>query len=102
METLEHGYRRHGSRPGYNTIVGTGLNGTVLHYMSNEATIGEDDLIVIDSGGLRLHRRRHAIPAGGKFGPRRARSTTVLSGGGRSRPRSREPPSRRSTRRHGT
>ena len=74
METLEHGYRRHGSRgPGYNTIVGTGLNGTVLHYMSNDATIGEDDLIVIDSGadyGGYTADVTRTIPAGGKFGPR--------------------------------
>ena len=74
METLEHGYRSHGSRgPGYNTIVGAGLNGTVLHYVSNDATIANDDLIVIDSGadygGYSADVTR-TIPANGKFSPR--------------------------------
>lgn len=71
METLEHGYRSNGSRgPGYNTIVGAGLNGTVLHYTSNDRPIGDDDLIVIDSGadfGGYTADVTRTIPASGRF-----------------------------------
>ena len=74
MEELEHGYRRHGSRgPGYNTIVGTGLNGTVLHYVANDAPIEDGDLIVIDSGadyGGYTADVTRTIPANGRFSPR--------------------------------
>ncbi|MEC8321932.1 MAG: Xaa-Pro peptidase family protein [Planctomycetota bacterium] len=74
METLEHGYRSNGSRgPGYNTIVGAGLNGTVLHYIANDQPIGDGDLIVIDSGadyGGYTADVTRTIPANGKFSPR--------------------------------
>jgi Xaa-Pro aminopeptidase len=51
QEAAEHGYRSHGSRgPFYGTIVGTGFNGTILHYRANDQIIGEQDLVVIDSG----------------------------------------------------
>ena len=74
METLEHGYRANGSRgPGYDTIVGAGINGTVLHYTANKEPLAPDDLIVIDSGanyrGYTADVTR-TIPANGKFGPR--------------------------------
>jgi Xaa-Pro aminopeptidase len=36
------------SEPAYELIVGAGLNGTVLHYVDNTATIAENDLIVMD------------------------------------------------------
>tara|TARA_B100001059_G_scaffold229356_1_gene261851 strand:- start:51 stop:1286 length:1236 start_codon:yes stop_codon:yes gene_type:complete len=71
METLEHGYRSNGSRgPGYNTIVGAGLNGTVLHYTANKAPLQKNDLIVIDSGadfGGYTADVTRTIPAGGRF-----------------------------------
>ena len=74
METLEHGYRSNGSRgPGYNSIVGSGLNGTVLHYNANNAPIADGDLIVIDSGadyrGYTADVTR-TIPANGRFSKR--------------------------------
>ena len=74
METLEHGYRANGSRgTGYNTIVGSVLNGTVLHYTANKAPIADGDMIVIDSGadyrGYTADVTR-TIPANGKFSPR--------------------------------
>ncbi|MGA1488116.1 MAG: aminopeptidase P N-terminal domain-containing protein [Planctomycetota bacterium] len=50
-EALHHGYRTHGARgPGYGTIVGSGLQGTVLHYRANSAEVLDGELIVIDSG----------------------------------------------------
>jgi Xaa-Pro aminopeptidase len=40
QEAAEHGYRSHGSRgPFYGTIVGTGFNGTILHYRANDQII---------------------------------------------------------------
>jgi len=60
QEAAEHGYRKHGSRGAfYGTIVGTGFNGTILHYRANCETIGDDDLVVIDSGA------RFGIGSGG-------------------------------------
>ena len=51
QEMLEHAYRSNGSRgPAYNTIAGSGFNGTVLHYGANDQTMADGDLIVIDSG----------------------------------------------------
>jgi len=49
--TLEETYRAHGAQElAYNSIVGSGLRGTVLHYMDNNQTAEEGDLLVIDSG----------------------------------------------------
>ncbi len=39
-----------GTGVGYNSIVGSGLNGTVLHYMSNDGVCEDGDLVVIDAG----------------------------------------------------
>lgn len=54
QRALEDGFRAGGAdgeRPvGYNSIVGSGLNGTVLHYMANSGTCEEGDLLVIDAG----------------------------------------------------
>ena len=74
QETLEHAYRSNGSRgPAYNTIVGSGFNGTVLHYGANNQDLRKGDLVVIDSGA---NYRGYAAdvtrtyPVGGKFSKR--------------------------------
>ena len=74
QETLEHAYRSNGSRgPAYNTIVGAGFNGTVLHYHANNQPLKKGDLVVIDSGadyrGYAADVTR-TYPVGGKFTPR--------------------------------
>jgi Xaa-Pro aminopeptidase len=70
-DTLEFEYRRHGAETlAYNSIVGAGLNGTVLHYMENNQPVGEHDLIVIDSGaeyGGYAADITRTFPANGKF-----------------------------------
>jgi len=49
--TLEQTYRDHGAEElAYNSIVGSGLRGTVLHYMDNSGPLEGGDLLVIDSG----------------------------------------------------
>jgi Xaa-Pro aminopeptidase len=70
-DALEFEYRRHGAETlAYNSIVGSGLNSTVLHYMENNQPIGDGDLIVIDSGGSYSGYAAditRTYPANGKF-----------------------------------
>ncbi len=51
QRALETTYTDHGAQgTAYNSIVGSGLNGTVLHYTANNAGLEKGDLLVIDSG----------------------------------------------------
>ncbi|WP_213990639.1 Xaa-Pro aminopeptidase [Sodalis sp. dw_96] len=66
-----HEFNRHGARfPSYNTIVGSGVNGCILHYTENEAIMKDGDLVLIDAG---CEYRGYAgditrtFPVGGKF-----------------------------------
>lgn len=46
-----HEFSRHGARfPSYNTIVGSGENGCILHYTENESELRDGDLVLIDAG----------------------------------------------------
>lgn len=46
-----HEFTRHGARyPSYNTIVGSGVNGCILHYTENESVLRDGDLVLIDAG----------------------------------------------------
>lgn len=46
-----HEFNRHGARyPSYNTIVGSGENGCILHYTENECEMRNGDLVLIDAG----------------------------------------------------
>jgi Xaa-Pro aminopeptidase len=46
-----HEFNRHGARfPSYNTIVGSGENGCILHYTENESEMRDGDLVLIDAG----------------------------------------------------
>ncbi len=70
-DALEFEYRRHGAESlAYNSIVGSGMNGTVLHYMDNNQVMNDGDLIVIDSGacyqGYAADITR-TLPANGTF-----------------------------------
>lgn len=50
QQAMEGTYLRHGgTTDGYQSIVGSGLNGTVLHYIANNQKVQSGDLIVIDS-----------------------------------------------------
>jgi len=71
QQAMEDAYRGAGARDvAYNSIVGAGINGTVLHYMDNSAVVRAGDLIVIDSGaafaGYASDVTR-TFPASGKF-----------------------------------
>lgn len=51
QRAIEDGFIAGGaSGVGYNSIVGSGLNGTVLHYMANNGPCSDGDLVVIDAG----------------------------------------------------
>lgn len=71
---LHHAYRTGGAAgAAFGTIVGAGINSTVLHYRANDKPIGTGDMICIDSGasvggyGADITR---TIPADGTFSPR--------------------------------
>ncbi len=48
---IEYHFRKNGAAaPAYTSIVGSGANATVLHYVSNDATLRDGDLLLIDAG----------------------------------------------------
>ncbi|NUZ13170.1 Xaa-Pro aminopeptidase [Pseudoalteromonas sp. McH1-7] len=48
---IHHHYAMNGARhPAYGTIVGSGINATILHYTDNCDALQDGDLILIDSG----------------------------------------------------
>ncbi|MTB66330.1 Xaa-Pro aminopeptidase [Providencia sp. wls1943] len=48
---IEYEFTRHGARfPSYNTIVGSGENACILHYIENECAMKDGDLVLIDAG----------------------------------------------------
>jgi Xaa-Pro aminopeptidase len=70
-QTLEDAFKSHGADGvAYNSIVGSGLNGTVLHYMDNKASAEAGDLLVIDAGasfsGYAADVTR-TVPVSGRF-----------------------------------
>lgn len=72
-QTIEDAFRAHGADGvAYNSIVGTGANATILHYMDNSAVAQAGDLLVIDAGasaaGYAADVTR-TFPVSGKFTP---------------------------------
>ncbi|HSW28015.1 MAG TPA: aminopeptidase P N-terminal domain-containing protein [Longimicrobiales bacterium] len=62
--------RGSGSGPGYETIVGSGPNACVLHYVANRRVIGGDDAVLLDAGAeVALYQGdiTRTYPAGGAF-----------------------------------
>ncbi|HVZ70969.1 MAG TPA: aminopeptidase P N-terminal domain-containing protein [Polyangia bacterium] len=62
--------RRGGAGPGYPTIVGGGVNATILHYVENSSTLAAGQLLLIDAGaevdGYTADVTR-TFPVGGRF-----------------------------------
>ncbi|MBE5253596.1 Xaa-Pro aminopeptidase [Mixta mediterraneensis] len=81
---IHHEFTRHGARfPSYNTIVGSGENGCILHYTENESELRDGDLVLIDAG-CEFHGYAGDItrtfPVNGKFSePQRAIYDIVLA-----------------------
>ncbi|WP_312269986.1 Xaa-Pro aminopeptidase [Pseudescherichia sp.] len=68
-----HEFNRHGARfASYNTIVGGGENGCILHYTENESELRDGELVLIDAG-CEYHGYAGDItrtfPINGKFTP---------------------------------
>lgn len=71
---LEDGFRRNGAdRLGYPSIVGSGPNGTTLHYDVNRRRTQDGELVVIDAAaewGQYTADVTRTFPVNGKFTPR--------------------------------
>jgi Xaa-Pro aminopeptidase len=71
---LEAAFTRNGAeRPGFPSIVGSGIYSTILHYEENHKKIDEGDLVVCDIGAeysLYTADITRTFPASGKFTPR--------------------------------
>jgi Xaa-Pro aminopeptidase len=68
--------RRGGSGPGYGTIVGSGPNATILHYVDNDRTLADGDLVLVDAGcELDLYTAdvTRTFPVSGRFSPAQRR-----------------------------
>lgn len=71
---IEHAFRREGAEgPAFATIVGSGTNACVLHYISNSRTMESGDLVLVDAGaevGLYSGDVTRTVPVTGRFSPR--------------------------------
>jgi Xaa-Pro aminopeptidase len=69
----EYAFRALGSpRLGFPTICGAGRNSCILHYVTNDAWIGEDDLVLMDAGaevGYFTADITRTWPVSGRFTP---------------------------------
>ena len=66
-------FRRAGAAgPGFDTIVGSGSNGCVLHYVANRGTMRDGDLVLVDAGAeVDLYNGdiTRTMPVSGRFTP---------------------------------
>ncbi|MBW3549387.1 MAG: aminopeptidase P N-terminal domain-containing protein [Proteobacteria bacterium] len=47
---LERVFRMHDAQPAYSSIIGAGSNACVLHYVANNGTARDGDLVLVDAG----------------------------------------------------
>jgi len=69
---LEYLFGQHHAVPAYESIVGAGANGCILHYRANDALIKQDELVLIDAGAEYLGYAAditRTFPASGRFTP---------------------------------
>ncbi len=70
---LEAAFRRlGGDRPGYGSIVGSGANATILHYVDNDRRMRAGELLLIDAAAAFGHYSSditRTMPVNGRFGP---------------------------------
>lgn len=68
---LVHEFMKSGCQaPAYNTIVGSGANACILHYVENNRVMQDGDLVLIDAGGELDHYASditRTFPVNGKF-----------------------------------
>ncbi|VAX11746.1 Xaa-Pro aminopeptidase [hydrothermal vent metagenome] len=70
---LLHTFMYHGARsPAYASIVGSGVNGCILHYVENSAKMKDGDLVLIDAGAeIECYAAdiSRTFPVNGRFSP---------------------------------
>lgn len=70
---LEGTFRRLGAdRPGYGSIVGSGPNATILHYMADDRVMQDGELLLIDAAASYDHYSSdvtRTFPVNGRFSP---------------------------------
>jgi Xaa-Pro aminopeptidase len=81
--TINYTFRSQGGMgPGYGTIVGAGVNATILHYVDNQCPVADGDLVLVDAGceyDYYTADITRTWPASGRFsGPQRAVYQLVL------------------------
>ncbi|HEX6496993.1 MAG TPA: Xaa-Pro peptidase family protein [Acidobacteriaceae bacterium] len=70
-------------RPSYPSIVGSGINSTVLHYMANENTMQSGDVVVMDAAGeysMYASDVTRTIPVNGHFTDRQREIYNIVLG----------------------
>jgi Xaa-Pro aminopeptidase len=81
--SLEAGFRTRGaSGPAFPTIVGSGANATVLHYVDNHSVVGKGDVVLVDGGaraGMYCSDLTRCYPADGRFSPAQRALYEVVS-----------------------
>jgi Xaa-Pro aminopeptidase len=79
---IEYTFRRRGAiGPGYGTIVGTGRNATILHYVENSEKLQAGELVLIDAGAEVDYYTAdvtRTFPCGGKFSPLRRHAYEIV------------------------
>jgi Xaa-Pro aminopeptidase len=70
-------------RPSYPSIVGSGMNATVLHYMADENTMQSGDLVVMDAAGeysMYASDVTRTVPVNGHFTDRQREIYNIVLG----------------------
>lgn len=69
---MEYIFSRNGATPAYPSIVASGANSCILHYIENNRQMQENDLLLIDAGGAYNYYNAditRTFPISGKFTP---------------------------------
>jgi len=73
---IDYTFRKNNGHPGYGTIVGGGVNATILHYVDNDQPLKKGELLLIDAGceidGFTADVTR-TYPIGARFTPAQKR-----------------------------
>jgi Xaa-Pro aminopeptidase len=80
---IDYTFRKAGGFPGYGTIVGGGINATILHYVDNDQPLKGGELLLIDAGceidGFTADVTR-TYPIGTRFSPAARRCYEMVLG----------------------
>ena len=81
---IEYEFKRRGAEgPAFSSIVGSGLNSTVLHYAANSGTMKDGDVVVLDVGGevsMYASDVTRTLPVNGRFTPRQREIYEIVLG----------------------